>query len=305
MMKAFARFTISGQFPAFAVVFGFSLLTLIFQLVVISPGLSLVSALISGSAIVLIALHTNPKYALLLAVVCALAIGACSHLLIGSAAPGISATIALIFPSLLLATIFISTKSLSFSLQIATLLGVLVFFTLTFLFPDLNQTWENILRPAMEPLLKGADFSNEQAQLLIERSAQLMNGALIALTLVLHGSALLLGRWWHCLAIESNEFQENLSSLRLGKVLAIAAIVMALWATIANSTLLSQLSLIVIVLFTLQGLAVIHTTATKMTKGKTWLIITYVLIFLVTPPMLVLIMLLGLTDTFINIRKRV
>ena len=252
----------------------------------------------------LITLHTNPKYALLLAIVCALAIGACSHLLIGSSTPGIFATIALIFPSLLLATIFISTKSLSFSLQIATLLGVLTFFALAILFPDLNQTWENILRPAMEPLLKSADFSDEQAKLLVTRSAQLMNGALIALTLLLHGSALLLGRWWHCLAIDSNEFQANLSSLRLGKVLAITAILMALWATIVNSTLFSQLSLIVIVLFTLQGLAVIHTAATKMTKGKTWLIITYALIFLVTPPMLVLIMLLGLTDTFINIRKR-
>ena len=304
-MKAFARFTVSGQFPAFAVVFGTSLLTLIFQLVILSPGLSLITALASGSAIVLITLYTSPRYALFLASICALAIGGCSYALIGTVTSGISATVALVFPSLLLATIFIKTKSISFALQIAALLGVATFCALALLVPDLTQTWEGILRPTMEPLLKNAELSEEQAQILIQKSAQLMNGALIALTLLLHGSALIIGHWWHCLVTESNVFQTSLANLRLGTVLAITSILLALWATVSNSTFFSQISLITAVLFILQGLAVIHTATTKMTKGKTWLIITYVLIFLVTPPMLVLIMLLGLTDAFINIRKRI
>lgn len=304
MMKAFARFTVSGQFPAFIVIFGASLLTLIFQLVILSPGLSLISALVSGSAIVLIALYVSPRYALFLASICALAVGGCSYALMGNVTLGISATFALVFPSLLLATIFIKTKSLSFALQIAALLGVAVFGALALFVPDLTQSWENILRPTMEPLLKNAELSEEQALTLIQKSAQLMNGALIALTLLLHGGALLIGHWWHCLITDPNNFQTSLDNLRLGMVLAITAILLALWATISGSTFFSQISLIIAVLFILQGLAVIHTATANMTKGKTWLIITYVLIFLVTPPMLVLIMLLGLTDAFINIRKR-
>lgn len=293
-MKAFARFIISGQLPAFTVVFGFSLLALAFPL----------SAIFSGAAIALITLHAGPRNGFLIAGICATALSISTYALFGSAMLGISLAVVQLLPILILASIFNRTQSLSFALQAAAILGAITFILLSLLVPDINQTWEIILHKLLDPIFEARELSVQDGQKLIQLWSTFMSGLLIASTVLMHASIMLMGHWLYCLATESDRFQQEFYRLRLGKVLAICGILLGVLAIMTKSLFAAQLCGIITCLFFLQGMAIVHALTAAMTKGRVWLIITYVLVILI-PHALGIIMLAGLTDTFINFRKRV
>ena len=293
-MKGFARYTISGQFPAFTVVFAFSLLAFILPL----------SAILSGGAIVLVSLHASPKNGLLITAACVVALAICSYLFTGYAMTGVSLAVVQLVPSLILASIFYRTRSLSFSLQAAAILGVLGFLSLTLLVPDIHLIWEKVLYKILTPVLNTKEISEQDGLAAIQLWSQYMSGILIASTVLMHSTILLLGYWWHCLATDSNQFQPAFRQLRLGKVLAMIAIALGVLAFVSKSIIAAQLCGIISILFFLQGMAVIHSITAAMTKGRVWLIITYALV-IVVPHAIAVVVLAGLTDTFINMRKRI
>ena len=294
MNKSLASFILSGHFAAFTAVFGFSLLAFIFPL----------SAIISGGAIVLITLHAGPNNGFLIAASCATALAVCSYAFLGHPILGIAAALSLFVPSLILATIYYRTKSLSFSLQAAVILGALAFLGIVVAFPNINQSWENVLNNMLGLWLDSQGYSAERKTQLVQISAQFMSGMLIASIVLMHSSALMLGRWWQCLRADSKDYQQEFLEFRLGKVLAIVAVLLGTWAIVANSIFAAQLCIIICILFFLEGMAVIHKVTAAMTKGKVWLIITYLLVVFL-PQAFFIVMLLGITEEFINIRKRV
>ena len=92
--------------------------------------------------------------------------------------------------------------------------------------------------------------------------------------------------------------------MRLGTVLAILALITGIWAFLTQSAFAAQLCIILGVLFFLQGMAVIHTICGTMTKGKLWLIIAYLLVIFI-PQAILIVILLGLFETFIKLRQRI
>ena len=294
MNKSLASFILSGHFGAFTAVFGFSLLAFIFPL----------SAVVSGAAVVLVTLHAGPSNGVLIAASCAIALAVCSVAFLGHPVLGISAALSLFIPSLVLATIYYRTQSLSFSLQAAVILGMLAFLGIWLLFPNINQVWENVLNNMLGVWLDSKNYTPERKLQLVQTSAQFMSGMLIASIVLMHSSALMLGRWWHCLRNNSEAYRQEFLDFRLGRVLAIIALVSGALAIFQNSILAAQLCIIICILFFLQGMAVIHKVTATMTKGKVWLIITYLLVIFI-PQAFFIVLLLGLSEEFINIRKRV
>jgi uncharacterized protein YybS (DUF2232 family) len=129
-----------------------------------------------------------------------------------------------------------------------------------------------------------------------------MTGLLIASIVLVHSSILLFGYKLYSLVNENINFDTDFLQMRLGKVLALLALISGIWAFLAQSAFAAQLCGILIILFFLQGMAVIHTTCGTMTKGKLWLIITYILVIFV-PQAILVVILLGLIETFFKLRK--
>jgi len=292
-MQGFARYTVSGQFPAFTVVFGFSILAYIMPL----------SAIISAAAVVLITLYATPKNGLLITASCIALLAAVSYLLFKNAELGAYTAMLQLLPSLILGSVLFTTRSLSFSIQTAALLGVLAFISVSFLVPNIQQYWIEALTDILDKTLATHGLDEDQQVQLIQVSAQFMTGVFIALVTLIHSTTLLIGNWWHNLvttAKQGNEFHQ----LRLGKVLAFAAIILGIVVTVTNSIFVAQILGIVAILFLLQGLAILHAIAGSMSKGRFWLIVTYgILIFM--PQAGLLVIMTGLMDTFIDIRRRV
>lgn len=293
MLKNFANLTLSGKLPAFAVVFGFLLFALIFP-----P-----SAVISGAAVVLLTLHAGPKNSILIVIACILGFTILTNVLIGNPAVGALTAMAQLIPSFILATALYTTRSLTFSLQIAALLGAIVFVLVNVMIPDTQAFWQQVLTPMLSAMLEASGQSEQQLEAFVSQTAKYMNGLLIASIVLVHSCILLLGYKLHSLTNNNTQFETDFLQLHLGKVLAILALTAGLWAFIAKSAFAVQLCGILIILFFLQGMSVIHTTCSTMTKGKLWLIITYLLVIFV-PQAIVIIILLGLIATFVNLRPR-
>ncbi|MFK8026903.1 MAG: DUF2232 domain-containing protein [Gammaproteobacteria bacterium] len=294
MMKNFASFTLSGKFPAFTVVFGFLLFALIFPL----------SAIISGAAIVLITLHAGPKNSVSIVLACIIALALVSSVFIGHAPLGAATAAAQLLPSFILAAIFYATRSLSLSLQAAALLGALAFIIVSAMFPDSHQFWQQSLSTILAPMLESGGYNATDSAALISQTAKFMTGLLIASVVLVHSSILLFGYKLKCIVDDSPQFEQDFEQMRLGKVLAILTLLVGLWAVMTQSTYAAQLCGILSILFFLQGMAVIHTTCGTMTKGKLWLIIAYILVIFV-PQAILVVILLGIFETFFKIRERV
>ena len=295
MMKKFASYALSGRIPAFVVVFGCLFLALV------SP-LFQFFAILSGAAIVLITLHAGPRNSVYIIVISTAALTASSYFLIQQPFLGAATAVAQLIPSFIVATILYSTRSLSLSLQATSLLGALGFIALTLLFPNSDLFWQKALAPMLTPVLEAGGYTLEQIPALIAQSSKYMNGLLVASVVLVHSSILLFGYYLYSLHINSSQFRDDIKQLRLGKVLAVLTVITGVWAVASGSAFAAQLCGILAILFFLQGMALIHTTCGSMTKGKLWLIITYILVIFV-PQVIVIVILLGLFDTLFKLRK--
>lgn len=292
-MKNLAHFTLSGRTPAFIVVSGFLLMALVFPL----------SALLSAAAIVLITLHAGPKNALVIAAAAAAALALCMFFISQHALLGAVTALAQLMPSLILASIFYRTRSLSLSLQMAAVLGAAGFILIVLWFPEHAQFWQKTLTPMLTPALEARGYGNQESSQMLAQTAQFMTGLLLASIVLVHSSILLLGYWLYGQINNRIQFSHDLHHMRLGKVLAISCVMLGMIAITSGSAFVSQLCAILVILFFLQGMIVTHAICSRMTKGRLWLIIAYCLVIFV-PQTIFVVILLGLSETFFKLRER-
>ena len=293
MFKNFAIFTVSGKLPAFTVVFGFLSLALAFPL----------AALISGAALVLITLYVDPKNSTLITILVAFALSITTYFFLGNPLVGLSAALAQLLPSLLLATLFYRTRSLSFSLQAAALLGALCFIAIKLIYPDDALFWESALSPMLTSMFDASGVSPENSVTAIQEISEYMTGVMIASVVLVHSSILYFGYWLFCKAKDSEQYKTDFREVRLGRALAAAALAAGVWAISTQSAYAAQLCGIVSILFGIQGMTIIHVLCATMKKGKLWLIISYLLVIFL-PQAIFIVILLGLSDSFFNLRKK-
>ena len=292
MFKNFALFTVSGKLQAFTVVFGFLSFGLAFPL----------AAIISGAGLVLVTLYVDPKNATLITAFAAIALGVTTYFLVGNPFVGLTAALAQLVPSLFLATLLYRTRSLSFSLQAAAILGALTFIAVKIIYPNDALFWESTLSPMLRSMFDVSGVSTEESSEIIREIANFMTGVMIASIVLVHSSILYFGYWLFCKAKESEQYKTEFREVSLSKALAAMAILTCLWAVAMQSTYAAQLCAILGILFAIQGMTMIHVLCATLKKGKLCLVVSYLLIIFV-PQAIFIVILLGLSDSFFNIRK--
>ena len=293
MFKNFAIFTVSGKLPAFTVVFGFLSLALAFPL----------AAIVSGAALVLITLYVDPKNSALITVLVAFVLSLSTYFVLGNPLVGLSAAIAQLLPSLILATLFYQTRSLSFSLQAAALIGAVSFIAIKLFFPDDALFWESALSPMLTSMFEAGGVSPEDSATAIREISEYMTGVMIASVVLVHSTILYFGYWLFCKAKDSEQYKTDFREVRLGKALAAIALATGAWAVATQSPYAAQLCGVVSILFGIQGMTIIHVLCATLKKGKLWLVISYLLVIFV-PQAIFIVILLGITDSFFNLRKK-
>jgi hypothetical protein len=160
--------------------------------------------------------------------------------------------------------------------------------------------WKNILSqmiPAEAPVV--------DIQRTIDILAHYMTGVVAAGSVFSLLFGLFLGRWWQANLYNPGGFRQEFLSLNSQPRLAIgsvAVVAIALATSGVSSEIAWNVTILLFVLFTVIGTAVLHTLFAGMKMGRYMVPMLYITLFLI-PHAMLLVALIGLSDAWLNLRK--
>lgn len=293
-MSKLASFVMAGRWQAVSVVLGFALLGFALPPV----------TLLSGAALALVALRLGAYSGGNVLMWSALVMILLSTVITGQIWFGLAYSVVQWLPVLLIALLLRQTVSLAFTLQTALVIGLVAVVAMRILVPDTETLWAALLDNVVRPALVSAEIPAASINALLASAAEVMNGGFTAAMLLSLALTLLLARWWQALLYNPGGFREEFTGLQFGYPLAGFALMLAAGAVLTHTPLFIELTMVVAVVFFLQGMALTHAVIAASSHTTLWLIGVYGLLLVALPHMMAGLSLMGAVDGFANFRER-
>jgi hypothetical protein len=264
--------------------------------------------IIAGAVIALVTLRRGAVEGAFVVVLGGLAAAGYAWLALRTPLPILRVLLICWIPVWLLALVLRNTVSLSRTLQAAAFLGVFGVVSLYLSLGDPLPWWAHILEQFHQNLVSGIiprqtpDYYVALEQLidLLKEWAPYLIGQLVSVSLLFIFAALLLGRWWQALLFNQGGFRTEFQELRLGCPLAICTIALFGLAVISTWMPLSNIVLVLGILYTVQGIALVHSMLFKLRISNVWFVLFYLLLI---PILSQFVMVLGLVDAWVDFRN--
>ncbi len=162
---------------------------------------------------------------------------------------------------------------------------------------------------ALEEFFSWLSFSSDWGPF-IDRIAPLMTGVVAAGALLGLAVTLMLARWWHAVLDQPGGFGAEFRALRMPRYSGYAALILCAAAWFGSgwvSDLAREWLMLLIVLFGLQGVALVHYVVKRRNASVAWLAGLYVALAIMPQPaseVALGLALAGLSDTWIDYRRR-
>ncbi|MGE0858250.1 MAG: DUF2232 domain-containing protein [Gammaproteobacteria bacterium] len=171
---------------------------------------------------------------------------------------------------------------------------------------DVVAYWRELFAPVFAALEKDSGAKFDQAEL--AAFASLLHAGSLAGLQVMLAAEILLARWWQAVLYNPGGFGAEFRELRLPRGLAIAGGIAALaygfgGREVVVFAVAGDACVILVVLFALQGLAVIHFLARMRSMAVGWLATMYVMLVLVPQVTGPLLATTGLADNIADFRR--
>lgn len=173
--------------------------------------------------------------------------------------------------------------------------------------PDVDAFWRGRLAVLGEMVkAEGGKFLTA-AQ--IEMYGNLMHAASVALLYIGFAGMLLLGRWWQAGLYNPGGFRTEFQVLTLPRWISpvgalVAAVSIAMNLRGAPGGLPADAIIVLVLMFSAQGLAVLHASCAAKALSKAWLVGTYVLLGLVPQVVMPILATTGIADMVVDFRRR-
>ena len=289
-MQALAGFILRGRWQA----------VMLLALTALLPVLNLGG----GAALALVTLRKGPQEGLLTLLIstCLLLILAMG--LFDSTLPVLGLMATFWLPLWVLAGVLRYTISLTVTLQSALALALLVVLGCAIALGDVTGWGRELLDRLVDPLLQQMQLTGRQRSDIAAMLAMLLPGLCVGNALLSTLLSLLLGRWWQSLLFHPGGFGAEFCALRLGQLPAWLALLLFAGVLLWQWPLLANLMLPLLVLYVLQGIAVVHGVVNRARLAQGWLVGLYVVLLLL-PQTLLLLCLLGVVDAWVDVRARI
>jgi hypothetical protein len=200
------------------------------------------------------------------------------------------------------------TRSLAKAMMAAVGAGVLLVLLMHLMLPDPALWWQQTLAPFMQLLIEqdGWQLNQADTEVFFVGLSSVMTGLLAAAVTFNIIIALLIGRAWQASLYDPGAFGREFTKLTLGKPLAIvtAALMLLTITPLANNMkILADCLPVLLVIFAIQGIAIVHAIVRQKEKSVGWLVAMYVILVFLLPQMLTLLATLGVTEQWFNFRK--
>ena len=206
-------------------------------------------------------------------------------------------------PAIVVAWVLRETVRLHWAIAAGAVVGMLAVLWLHVRLGDPEAFWQQMLTEhfratgAMD--VQGMDASVlQQVTASMARIATPATGIMLLLMAV---TSVFLARAWQARLYNPGGFREEFHALFAGRNLAMAAAAVCILGLLMPSALVRNLSLVIVVAFVFQGLAVVHALVRQRNMAQGWLAGIYVLMIL--PHTMILLGALGIADNWLNIRR--
>ncbi len=261
--------------------------------------------LISGTVVALVTLRKGAAYgyqtmaaSLLLLFLFTLIAGLPQQLAIGYA-------LTIWLPVSIVAAVLRWSESQGLALLVAGILAGLFIVSMYVLLPDVPALWQNWFARVLEQSsIPAEEIARYQEAL--EPAAVLFN-AIISVGVMLNMMmSVLLARWWQSKLFNQGAFRKEFFALRLPSLLlpvSGALVVLTFVLSGPAQGMVRDLLFITVFMYMVQGVSSVHRVVQRYSLSPGWLVMMYCMLILV-PQIGVLIACLGMTDVYINWRKK-
>ncbi|MDT8452360.1 MAG: DUF2232 domain-containing protein [Gammaproteobacteria bacterium] len=259
---------------------------------------------LSAAAIALVALVKKGRQALIVTAIAAVGTMLFAGLIFASPSMSLYFVLAAWLPVLIAAQL-LRHVSLEASLQAMAGLALVVITGLYSFFPEMGEIWREPLDVMVQQLLESSpeQFDIESLREIQEWVIRMMPGFLVSSVFLGTLISLFLARWWQSAIVNPGGFGREFQALLLGKISAMIALAIITAALLAGSALWYAMLLIVLLLYTTQGMSILHAVFKGRQLNKIWLYLIYLAMFLL-PEVVAMLILLGIADAWVDFRRR-
>ncbi|PKM10492.1 MAG: hypothetical protein CVV13_12865 [Gammaproteobacteria bacterium HGW-Gammaproteobacteria-3] len=283
------------------------------QAVMVASTLAIISlilppvSIVSSAAVALVTLRRG-AYEGVWVLLCASAAAALlGLLLVGGYQFALFYGLVLWLPVWVISVILREGRYLSLAVEIAVLIGVLgvVFF---YLYQEQPAAlWQVVLTQMVKPMLDSSpEVPVENVRQSLAVFAHYMTGIIAAGSVYGMLFGLFLGRWWQAVLYNPGGFRREYLSLRTHWWLALAtlAVLAAAWLGSGSvSEIAWNVTILLFVLYTFIGAAVVHLLLAGLKSGRFWMPVFYVTLLLI-PHAMAPVALIGLSDAWLDLRNK-
>ena len=294
-MLFLARFILKGQSQAALVAATMAMLGLLFP-----P-----AAWISAAVIVLVTLVNGAQRGLFTIALSLLGTALFAFVIFATPQVAIIFVLLAWLPAWMVAAILRQTVSLAYSLQILTAVCLLAVALIYMLYPDFGELWREPLDQMVSQLAQqSSEMTLAELQTTANWIIEFLPGLFVSSIMLGTLVSVLIGRWWQAVFYNPGGFGKEFRELNLGRISAVIAIVIIVMAMLANSIFAFALLAVIFVLYGIQALSLLHAIVHIRQLNSMWLFVFYIILFFI-PHVLLLLVLLGLFDPWMDIRRRI
>lgn len=258
-------------------------------------------SVLSSGAVALVTLRKGAYEGLIILASSSLAAGILATLIQVSYQFILLYVLVLWLPIWLIAIVLREGRHISLAVEIAVFIGIVAVIGHYLFNADPAAMWKQVI-PRMVP--PNAPVENVQQK--IGLMAPYMTGIAAAGAVFSMLLGLFLGRWWQAMLYNPGGFRQEFLGLKVQPRLAVISIAIIVIAAV-SSGVVSQIAwnttILMFVLYTFIGTAVLHTVFSRMKIGQYAVPMFYITLFFI-PHSLLPVALVGFSDTWLDIRKR-
>jgi len=207
-------------------------------------------------------------------------------------------------PVWILAVILKQTVSLAMCLQVGTAMSIMAVIVIYALFPEFSELWREQFDVIVKQIAAQSDaFQLTELEQIKERVLELLPGIFASSLLFTTLLSLYIARWWQAGIYNPGGFSREYKSLNLGNLMGLFTVGLIIAAVLMATDVTYSLLLVVSSIYLMQGTAIMHAVFARKQLNAVWLYLVYVLMLFV-PHIVVLLTIIGLMDTWIDIRRR-
>lgn len=299
-MKSLASFILRGPSQAILVTVGTGVLAMMM------PPLSI----LSGSAVALTTLRAGMRSGAVVMLGSTAFVAVLTWLSLGNVLPALVFLGMLWLPLWALGWVLRETRSLALTTITAGVLGIIGIIATYLILGDVTSWWKEVLTALFEPAMEagGPLADPELVEKVLADLSKIMTGVAAAGFTLNMIMCLYLARGWQAQLFNPGGFRSEFHELRFGykaAVVSLVVIVLAMLPMGGISNIATEIMMVVLGLYVIQGLAMIHAIVAIRKMHVAWLIGVYMVTFFILPQLIAVVALLGLADTWLDFRQRV